>query len=61
MLHDQITVDFFFTEKTVTEVYLEMMEQFVIPQLRHLHPTIIFQQDGVPRHWSSGKHMSGKH
>ena len=32
-------------------VYLDMLEQFVYPQVAALHPIIIYQQDGAPPHW----------
>lgn len=52
LLHDQIICPFFFVEKTVTKVYLDMLEQFAFPQLHHLHPSINFQRDGAPPYWS---------
>ena len=43
---------FFFAEGTVMGItYLDMLEQFVFPQIRHRHPNILFQQDGAPPHW----------
>jgi hypothetical protein len=43
---------FFFAELTVTtETYLDMLQQFVVPQVEDLQPTVIFQQDGAPPHW----------
>ena len=49
---DRIIGPFFFAERTVNGViYLDMLEQFVIPQLE-LQPQVIFQQDGAPPHWS---------
>ena len=44
---------FFFIENTVTgNSYLDMLVNFAVPQVEHLQPTIIFQQDGAPPHWS---------
>jgi hypothetical protein len=28
-----------------------MLQQFVVPQVEDLQPTVIFQQDGAPPHW----------
>ncbi|GBM71360.1 hypothetical protein AVEN_4666-1 [Araneus ventricosus] len=28
-----------------------MVQIYAIPQMQHLQPTFIFQQDGVPPHW----------
>jgi hypothetical protein len=43
---------FVFAESTVTkETYLDMLEQFVVPQVEDLQPTLIFQQDGARTHW----------
>ncbi|GFR12520.1 DUF4817 domain-containing protein [Trichonephila clavata] len=40
---------FFFVEKTVTgHVYLDMLENFAVPQIP---PGFLFQQDGVPLHY----------
>jgi hypothetical protein len=53
LMHDRIISPFFFAEKTVTaNVYLDMLEQFVISQLREQLPNIMLQQDGAPPHWS---------
>ena len=37
----------------ITNVYLDMLELYVAPQLEEFQPRIIFQQDGAPPHWSS--------
>jgi hypothetical protein len=43
---------FFFAESTVTkETHLDMLQQFVVPQVEDLQPTVIFRQDGAPPHW----------
>lgn len=53
VLEDRIIGPFFFHEPTVTaSTYLDMLEQFVYPQLEGLQPEIIFQQDGAPPHWA---------
>ena len=38
-------------------VYLDLLTEYVVPQLNDLQPTIIFQQDGAPPHW--GLHVRG--
>jgi len=46
---------FFFEEETVRAVnYLDMIEQYVVPQLQQdgILDTIIYQQDGAPPHWA---------
>lgn len=53
LLHNDIIGPFFFIENTVTgNSYLDMLVNFAVPQVEHLQPTIIFQQDGAPPHWS---------
>ena len=43
---------FFFDEKTITaDVYLDLLTEYVVPQLIHSQSTIIFQQDFAPPHW----------
>ncbi|KAJ4426523.1 hypothetical protein ANN_27337 [Periplaneta americana] len=52
LMHNLIIGPFFFAEQTVTRnTYLDMLDQFVVPQLMHLQPNVIFQQDGAPPHW----------
>jgi hypothetical protein len=53
MMKDRINGPFFFNEPTVTwNIYLEMLEQFAVPQLLPQQPNVIFQQDCAPPHWS---------
>jgi hypothetical protein len=53
MMKDRIIGPFFFIEPTVTRnIYLDMLEQFAVPQLLPQQPNVIFQQDGAPPHWS---------
>jgi hypothetical protein len=53
MMKDRI-IGSFFIEPTVTaNIYLDMLEQFAVPQLLPQQPNVIFQQDGAPPHWSS--------
>ncbi|KFM62863.1 hypothetical protein X975_02641, partial [Stegodyphus mimosarum] len=54
LMHDRVTGPFFFTEKTVSLVlYLDMLENFVFPQLEELQPQVFLQQDGAPPHWGT--------
>lgn len=52
LLHDRIIGPFFFAEATITSaVYLDMLQQYAVPQLLQYHPDVVFQQDGAPPHW----------
>jgi hypothetical protein len=52
LLHNRLIGPFFFAEATVTSRnYLDMLENFVHPQLQELQPAVLFQQDGAPPHW----------
>ncbi|KFM64525.1 hypothetical protein X975_16921, partial [Stegodyphus mimosarum] len=54
LMHDGVIGPFFFTEKTVSSVvYLDMLENFVFPQLEELQPHVFLQQDGAPPHWGT--------
>ena len=49
---NQVIGPFFFHETTITaDVYLDLLTEYVAPQLIDSQPTIIFQQDGAPPHW----------
>ena len=49
---NQIIGPFFFHETSITaNVFLDLLTEYVAPQLDDLQPTIIFQQDGAPPHW----------
>ncbi|KFM65698.1 Transposable element Tcb2 transposase, partial [Stegodyphus mimosarum] len=49
LMHDRVIGPFFFTEKTVSSVvYLDMLENFVFPQLEELQPHVFLQQNGAP-------------
>ncbi|KMQ81391.1 transposable element tc3 transposase, partial [Lasius niger] len=51
-MHNKIIGPFFFIETTVTGcVYLDMLQNFALPQLEELQPIVYFQQDGAPPHW----------
>jgi hypothetical protein len=52
-MHGHITKPIFSVKKTVTtNVCLDILEQFVVPQLWEQLPNIMVQQDRVPQHWS---------
>jgi hypothetical protein len=49
---DWTTGSFSCVEETVLgTVYLDMLELFLVPQVKELQP-FIFQQDGASSHWS---------
>ena len=49
---NRIIGPFFFHEASITaDVYLDLLTEYVAPQLIEFHPTIIFQQHGAPPHW----------
>ncbi|GBM55221.1 hypothetical protein AVEN_158109-1 [Araneus ventricosus] len=49
----RIIGSFIFSEVTVSsDNYLDVFEIFAFPQIGDLQSNIIFQQDGVPPHWS---------
>lgn len=53
LFHDRVIGPFFFAEQTISGiVYLDMLENFVMPQLEDLGENVIFQHDGAPAHWS---------
>jgi hypothetical protein len=55
MMKDRIIGPFFFIEPTLTgNIYLDMLEQFAVPQLLHQQPNVIFRQDGLPPYWGLG-------
>ena len=52
-MKDRIIRPFIFCEPTVIgPVYLDMLEQFVYPQVAAVQLSIIYQQAGAPPHWS---------
>ncbi|KFM62835.1 hypothetical protein X975_24013, partial [Stegodyphus mimosarum] len=54
LMHDRVIGLFVFTEKTVLSVvYLDMLENFVFPQLEELQPHVSLQQDGATPHWGT--------
>lgn len=55
---NRIIGPFFFKETSISaNVYLDLLTEYVAPQLSDLQQTIIFQQDGAPPHW--GLHVRG--
>ncbi|GBM38955.1 hypothetical protein AVEN_271064-1 [Araneus ventricosus] len=54
LMHNKVIEPFFFTEKNITaNVYLDLLQLFITPQLEEFQPCITFQQDGAPPHWGS--------
>ena len=39
------------TREITADIYLDLLTEYVAPQLIDSQPTIIFQQDGAPPHW----------
>jgi hypothetical protein len=53
LMHSRVIGLFCFAEQTVTTTtYHDMLENFTTPQVEDLQPTVIFQQDVAPPHWS---------
>ena len=53
LMKNRIIGSFFYCEPTVTgPVYLGILEQFIYPQVAAFQPSIIYQQDGAPPHWT---------
>ena len=51
-MHDKIIGPFFFAEKSITaQIYLDILTEYVSPQLEQYLPQVIFQQEGAPSHW----------
>lgn len=43
---------FFFAERTVTSAsYLDMLQEYAVPQIEDRQPNVYYQQDGAPPHW----------
>ena len=52
-MDDKIINRFFFAEKSITaQIYLDILIEYVSPQLEQYQPQVIFQQDGAPPHWT---------
>ena len=62
ILHDKIIGPFFFAEKSITaQIYLDVLTEYVSPQLEQYQPQVIFQQDGAPPHWGLEVRLFLKH
>jgi len=54
LMHNKVIGTFFFNKPTISaNVYLDMLELYVSPQLEKFQPWIIFQKDGAPPRWGS--------
>ena len=52
IIHDKIIGPFFFAKKSITtQIYLDVLTEYVSPKLEQYQLKVIFQQDGAPRHW----------
>lgn len=56
LMYDQVIGPFFFAEKTINgTIYLDMLEQFLFPQIEEIEEQtgerVIFMQDGAPPHY----------
>ena len=50
---DRIIGPFFFAESTIKkENYLDMLENFAMPQILEVNEAVLFQQDGAPPHYA---------
>ena len=51
IMHDKIISLFFFAEKSIiAQIYLDVLTEYMSPQLKQYQPQVIFQQDGAPPH-----------
>ncbi|GBM55079.1 hypothetical protein AVEN_145140-1 [Araneus ventricosus] len=49
LMHNKVIGPFFFTEKSITvNVYLDLLQLLIEPQLEEFQSWIMFQQDGAP-------------
>ena len=52
IMHDKIIGPFFFAEKSIAaQIYLDLLTEYVSPQLEQYQPLVIFQQLSAPPHW----------
>ena len=52
LAHDRVIGPYFITEKTIkSEPYLDMLENYAMPQIKEVS-NVIFQEDGAPPHWA---------
>ena len=51
IVHDEIIGSFFFAEISITaQINLDLLTEYMLPQLEQYQPQVIFQQDGAPPH-----------
>ena len=51
-MNDKIIGSFFHAEKSiVAQIYLQVLQDYVAPQLEVYHLSVIFKQDDAPPHW----------
>ena len=52
IMHDKIIGPFFLAEKSITaQIYLDLLTEYVSPQLEQYQLQVVFQQDGAPPLW----------
>ena len=52
IMHYKIIGPFFFAEKSITaQTYLDVLAEYMSPQLEQYQSQVIFQQDGAPPYW----------
>ena len=52
IMHDKIIGPFFLAEKSITaQIYLNLLTEYVSPQLEQYQLQVVFQLDGAPPHW----------
>lgn len=56
LLHNALISPFFFAEKVIKGDVYQDLNLYVIPQLEHLQPNVLFQQDSAPPHWTHFVH-----
>ena len=51
IMHDKIIGPFFFAEKSIAaQIYLDLLTEYVSPQLEQYQPLVILQQECAPPH-----------
>ena len=52
LFHDEVIGPFFFEEVTINQAnFLRMLQESILPQVRHRDHAVVFQLDGAPAHW----------
>ena len=52
IMQDKIIGPFFFAEKSITtQIHLDVVIEYVLPQLEQYQPQVIFLHDGAPPYW----------